>query len=118
MIDPRTTDTAQEADVHLAPRVGTNVAVLNGLLHLIIEAGRIDRDFLDAHTVGFDELEETVAPYPPERVEEIAGVPARQLRAAAEILGTAPSAGLDRPPGRLPVEPGDAPRPCRSTTCT
>ena len=54
--------------------VGTNVAVMNGLLHLVIEAGRIDRRFLDRRTVGFERLRETVAEYSPERVEEIAGI--------------------------------------------
>jgi len=91
VIDPRTTATAREADVHLAPRVGTNVAVLNGLLHLIIAQGHVDAAFITAHTVGFDALRATVASYPPERVQEIAGVPAAHMRAAAEILGTTPS---------------------------
>jgi len=88
-IDPRRTATAARADVHLAPRIGTNVAVLNGLLHLVIEAGRIDRAFLDRSTVGFDDLRRTVAAYPPDRVEAISGVPAERLRAAAGIVGEA-----------------------------
>src|SRR5581483_9355221 len=61
----------------------------NGLLHLIIANGQVDREFIDAHTVGFDQLREVVAKYPPERVEEITGIPARQLREASQILGTA-----------------------------
>src|SRR5205085_12265063 len=51
VIDPRTTMTAREADIHLAPRVGTNVALLNGLLHLVISAGHVDRSFVDNHTM-------------------------------------------------------------------
>src|SRR5512142_2364555 len=51
-VDPRRTDTAKEADIHLAPRVGTNLAVMNGLLNLIIADGNIDREFIDRHTVG------------------------------------------------------------------
>ncbi len=90
VIDPRRTATAAKADVHLAPRAGTNVAILNGLMHLIIEAGQIDREFLSRHTTGFDDLRRTVAEYPPERVEPISRVPADQLRAAARILGEAP----------------------------
>jgi ferredoxin-nitrate reductase len=90
VIDPRTTETARKADVHLAPRVGTNVVVLNGLMNLMIRDGRVDRAFLDAHTVGFDELKEVVAHYPPERVEELAQVPSADLRRAAAILGTTP----------------------------
>ena len=69
----------------LAPRVGTNVALLNGLINLLIEAGHIDRLFIDTHTVGFEGLKLTVADYPPDRVEKITGVPADRLRAAAEL---------------------------------
>ncbi|HEX9959091.1 MAG TPA: nitrate reductase, partial [Fibrella sp.] len=88
VIDPRTTFTAQQATVHLAPRVGTNIPVMNGLLNLIIQAGQIDQSYIDAHTVGFGELKAIVAQWSPERVEAISGVPADQLRAAAHILGT------------------------------
>lgn len=89
VIDPRRTETAKEADIHLAARVGTNVPVMNGLLNLIIQAGQIDPAYIGAHTVGFEELRQTVAQWPPERVEAVAGVPPTQLRAAAEILGAA-----------------------------
>lgn len=89
VVDTRRTDTAKEADVHLAPRLGTNVAVMNGLLNLIIANGQIDRDFIDKHTVGFDKLRAVVEKYPPERVEQITGIPAAQLREAARLLGTA-----------------------------
>ncbi|GAA6619517.1 molybdopterin oxidoreductase family protein [Scytonema sp. NUACC26] len=89
VIDPRRTFTAKEADVHLAPQVGTNVPVMNGLLNLIIEAGHINSEFIDKHTVGFLKLKETVSCWTPERVEQVAKVPAQQLRAAADILGTA-----------------------------
>ncbi|AMV37428.1 molybdopterin oxidoreductase family protein [Planctomyces sp. SH-PL62] len=91
VIDPRSTATAKEADVHLAPRLGTNVPVLNGLIRLIIEAGQVDRDYIAAHTVGFERLEEAVRSWPPERVAEVSGVPADSLRAAAAILGGAKS---------------------------
>ena len=88
VVDPRPTPVAQEADVHLAIRPGTNLALLNGLLREIIERGWIDRAFIDAHTVGFDQLAETVGSYDPERVARICGVPADQVREAARILGT------------------------------
>jgi anaerobic selenocysteine-containing dehydrogenase len=87
VVDPRGTPTASEADVHLAPRLGTNVAVLNGLMHLIIESGQIDRRFIDAHTVGFDALQAMVAPWTPERVAQLTQLPPERLRAAAAILG-------------------------------
>jgi anaerobic selenocysteine-containing dehydrogenase len=91
VIDPRGTVPAKAADVHIAPRAGTNVAVLNGLLHEIIRNDWSDRAFIDAHTVGFKDLERTVAWWPPERVEEVAGVPRDRIVAAAEIIGTAPT---------------------------
>jgi ferredoxin-nitrate reductase len=91
VIDPRETETAKEADVHLASRIGTNVAVMNGLLRLIIEAGQVDQQFVAEHTVGFEKLREVVSTYTPEMVEAITGVPAEKLREAAEILGTAPT---------------------------
>ena len=89
VIDPRQTPTAAEADVHLAPRLGTNVAVMNGLLHLVIAAGQVDWAFVDRHTVGFDKLAATVEAYTPERVEAITGIPAAKLIEAARLVGAA-----------------------------
>jgi len=88
VIDPRTTYTAEKATVHLTPRVGTNVPLMNGLLNLIIEAGHINPTYIKAHTQGFDELKQIVAKWTPERVEQLTGVPAAKLREAAHILGT------------------------------
>jgi anaerobic selenocysteine-containing dehydrogenase len=89
VIDPRETDSAREAEVHLAIRPGTNLAVLNGLARELIENDRIDRAFVDLHTIGFDALEKTVSPYTPERVAEICRVAADDVRRAAEIIGEA-----------------------------
>jgi len=91
VIDPRETYTAQKATVHLAPKPGTNIPVMNGLLNLIIEAGHINKAYIDAHTVGFEELKKIVSKWPPERVETVSGVPAAKLRQAAQILGTTKS---------------------------
>ena len=91
VIDPRRTPTADRAEVHLTPRIGTNVPVLSGLMHLLLKHGWIDRTYIDEHTVGFEQLECTVAHWPASRVAEVAGVPARQLEAAAEIIGTSPA---------------------------
>ncbi|MFL5879038.1 MAG: molybdopterin oxidoreductase family protein, partial [Actinomycetota bacterium] len=88
-VDPRETPVARAATVHLAPRPGTNVVLMNALLHEIIGNGWIDREYVDAHTVGFDELEKQVQEYPPELAEEICDVPAAQVREAARIIGTA-----------------------------
>lgn len=86
VIDPRRTPTAQEADLHLAPKIGTNVAVLNGLLHLLIAGGHIDEAFIQHHTLGFDELAKVVTTYTPERVETLSGVSAADLKKAAELI--------------------------------
>ena len=87
VIDPRKTETAKEADVHLAPRVGTNVAVLNGLQHLLIRNGHIDRSWIAGHTVGFEQVEQIVEKWTPERTEQVTGIPARSLRDAADLIG-------------------------------
>jgi ferredoxin-nitrate reductase len=89
VIDPRCTESAREAEVHLAIRPGTNLAVLNGLAQQLIERGAVDRAFIDRHTVGFDDLEKTVARYTPERVAEICGIPADDVRRAATVIGEA-----------------------------
>ncbi len=77
------------AEVHLAPLPGTNVALMNGLLHEMIRNGWIDRAYIDTHTVGFDDLRDRVAAYPPERVATICRIDASDLRRAARLLGTA-----------------------------
>jgi anaerobic selenocysteine-containing dehydrogenase len=88
VVDPRRTLTVSSgADLHLQLKPGSNVALLNGLCHLLIENGTIDRDFIAKHTTRFDQLREIVAVYTPDRVEEICGVPAAQLRTAAEWIG-------------------------------
>ena len=87
-VDPRETPVAREADIHLAPRLGTNVALLNGLLHEVLHRGWFDERFLRAHTIGFEKLAATVAHYAPSRVAEICDVPSRSITAAAECLGT------------------------------
>src|SRR5919202_1987850 len=89
VVDPRRTNSAREADVHLPIRNGTNLALLNGIQHELIANGWIDREFVEAHTVGFEKLERIACDYPPERVAEICGVPADDVRAAARIIGSA-----------------------------
>ncbi|MBV8931402.1 MAG: molybdopterin-dependent oxidoreductase, partial [Kutzneria sp.] len=88
-VDPRPTRVAEAATVHLAPLPGTNVALMNAILHEIIVHGWIDKDYVRAHTVGYDELEHLVRDYSPERVSKICRVPAERIRAAAEVIGGA-----------------------------
>jgi len=86
-VDPRRTPVAQEADIHLALRPGTNLALLNGLLREVIEHGWYDPDFVGAHTVGFDELARLVDGYPVDRVARICDLDPGAVRAAAALLG-------------------------------
>jgi assimilatory nitrate reductase catalytic subunit len=87
--DPRRTATARAATRHLALTPGTDLALVNGLLHLLINAHAVDLDYIAERTTGFDEVRRTVASYYPERVERITGVPAHQLRAVAASLAGA-----------------------------
>lgn len=88
-VDPRRTPVAEAATVHLAPRPGTNLALMNALLHEVIELGAIDHDYLARHTVGFDALAQLVADYPPERAARVCDVPVDDVRLAARIIGSA-----------------------------
>ncbi|MDR6980763.1 anaerobic selenocysteine-containing dehydrogenase [Streptomyces sp. 3330] len=88
-VDPRPTPVARRAAVHLAPRPGTNLALLNALLHEVIRTGRTDRDHLAAHTVGFEELARRLEECTPRWAARICDVPAASIGAAAELLGTA-----------------------------
>lgn len=90
VVDPRPTPAAREADVWLPVRSGTNVALLNAIQHELIVHDWLDEGFIAEHTVGFDALKRTVSEYPPERAAEICGVPADEIRRAAEILGRTP----------------------------
>ncbi|WP_338890175.1 nitrate reductase [Rhodococcus sovatensis] len=88
-IDPRPTHVARQAAVHLAPMPGTNVALMNGILHEIISNGWVAQDYIDRHSVGFDDLVSHTRAYSPERVAEICGVDADDIRRAAYLVGTA-----------------------------
>ncbi|NIH79695.1 anaerobic selenocysteine-containing dehydrogenase [Amycolatopsis viridis] len=88
-VDPRETPVARASAIHLAPLPGTNVALMNALLHEIIAHDWVDHDWVRRHTVGYDELAAAVQDYPPERAAEICGVPAERIRLAAGLLGRA-----------------------------
>src|SRR3712207_468273 len=87
VVDPRPTPPARRADVHLQVKNGTNLALMNGLLHEIVANEWYDEEYVAAHTRGFKELKSTVEEYPPERVAEICEVDAEQIREAARIIG-------------------------------
>ncbi|MBI3360744.1 MAG: molybdopterin-dependent oxidoreductase [Chloroflexi bacterium] len=83
--DPRTIELAGFADVHLRHRPGTDLALLNGLAHVIVAENRHRREFIEARTEGFDEWRAAIGEYPPERVSEMAGVPAADIIRAARL---------------------------------
>ncbi|WP_159898661.1 formate dehydrogenase subunit alpha [Salinirussus salinus] len=89
VFDPRKVGIAEHADQYTRTRPGYDVAWLNGLIREVIQQGYHDEAFIERNTTGFADLREKVDPYTPERVAELAGVPAEELRSAAETLGTA-----------------------------
>ncbi|GGN31038.1 molybdopterin oxidoreductase family protein [Actinoplanes campanulatus] len=88
VIDPRRTNTANGAHMHLAPLPGTDLALANGMLHIAIREGWIDEAFIADRTEGFAAVRTTTNAYWPERVERMTGVPEAQLREAVRLLAT------------------------------
>jgi anaerobic selenocysteine-containing dehydrogenase len=88
VVDPRLSESARRATLHLAPRIGTNLALLNGIQHLMFKNGFIDSDYVSKHVVGLDDLGAAVEEYDPQTVEDITGVSVEQLQEAARIIGT------------------------------
>ena len=92
VIDPRRTDTAAMADLHLAIQPGTDVALFNGMLHHLIWEGLIDGAYIDAHTEGFAELKSLVRNYTPRFSAELCGIREDDLIQAADWFGASPAA--------------------------
>lgn len=86
--DPRRIDITEFATLHLRLKPGTDIALLNGLMCIILEKGYEDKAFIESRTENFEEFKANVMQYNPELVSEITGVPVTQLYEAAEILGT------------------------------
>lgn len=91
VIDPRRTELAGIAAIHLAVRPGANVALLNALGRLLLDAGRVDREYLDARTEGFSDLAAFLAAMSLEHAIDAAGVPAGDVHRAARILEGGPA---------------------------
>ncbi|TXL76669.1 molybdopterin oxidoreductase family protein [Vineibacter terrae] len=92
VVDPVATRTAKKADWHIRIRPGTDAALALGMMNVIIAEGLVDRDYVEKHTVGFDELEERAAQFPPDKVAAITGVAADDVRRLArEFATTQPS---------------------------
>ncbi|WP_079023492.1 molybdopterin oxidoreductase family protein [Streptomyces odonnellii] len=91
VVDPRRTKTAEQADLHLAPRPGTDLALALGLLHLVVAQGRTDEEFIRERTTGWEEARAGAMAHWPELVERITGVGVPELRAAVTLFCDAPS---------------------------
>jgi formate dehydrogenase alpha subunit len=94
VVDPRRTELADNAHLWLRLKPGTDNALVNGLLYLIIGNGWHDKAYIDERCEGFDDLWKVVQEYPPERVAQITGVPVEQIQAAAELYARTPKAGI------------------------
>jgi ferredoxin-nitrate reductase len=92
VVDPRRTETAAVADLHLAIRPGTDIDLLNGMAHLLHRWGCIDQDFIDRHTDGWDAYRQVISHYPPGVVADRCGLAIADLEAAARLWAEASGA--------------------------
>ncbi len=92
--DPRAIELTDYATVHLRQRHGTDVALVNGLMHVILEEGLEDAEFIAQRTAGFEELRAAVEAYSPEVTQKITGIPADDIVKAARIYGSATAAAI------------------------
>jgi len=89
VVDPRVSKTARMADVHLPILPRTDIALLNGIAHVLIQSGLIDSDYIQAHTEGFEELKKHLELYTPERVAQVTGLSEEQVYQTAFMYGRA-----------------------------
>jgi formate dehydrogenase alpha subunit len=89
VVDPRRIPIVLQSDLHLQQNLGTDVALINGLMHIILKNGWQDQAFVDERTENVEELKKVVENYPPEKVSEITGIPVADLEKAAEYYAKA-----------------------------
>jgi formate dehydrogenase major subunit len=94
VVDPRKIPITQFATLWLRQKLGTDVAWINGMMHVIIEEGLYDEPYVNSRTVGLDEVKSIVKGYTPGYVEEITGIPKDQLIQAARLYASAPAASI------------------------
>ena len=94
VIDPRRTDLVEEAVLWLSPAPGFDLAILNGLAHVILRAGLHNRDFIERHTENFDAFRQTVEKYTPDYVEELTGIRKEDLIQTARLYAKAGNASI------------------------
>ncbi|MCK9542381.1 MAG: bifunctional nitrate reductase/sulfite reductase flavoprotein subunit alpha [Novosphingobium sp.] len=89
VVDPRRNATADKADLFLQVKPGTDLALMNGLLHLLVETGKTDDAFIAEFTEGWEAMPDLLADYPPAKVAQMTGISEADLRKAAEWIGDA-----------------------------
>jgi assimilatory nitrate reductase catalytic subunit len=94
VVDPRITPLARTCDLFLPVKPGRDIALFNGILHLLILNNWLDHDFIANHTTGFESVAEHVRAWTPRRTAEVTGIAERSIRQAAEWWGTAKSSFL------------------------
>ena len=94
VVDPRKIELTQFAHIWLRQRPGTDVALFNGIMHVILQEGLEDTEFIKKRTENFELFKKTVKDYPPEKVEKITGVPARDIIKAARIYARAEKSSI------------------------
>ncbi|MBN2437998.1 MAG: molybdopterin-dependent oxidoreductase, partial [Deltaproteobacteria bacterium] len=94
IIDPREIDLVKYATLWLRQKPGTDVAVFNGLMNVIIEEGIFAKEYVESRTEGFDALKKAVEKYTPAYTEKISGVPAEDLKTAARLYAKANKASI------------------------
>ncbi len=94
VVDPRYTDTAQLADLHLAILPGTDVALFNAMLHVMLQEALIDPAYIARHTEGFESVKSTVSEYSPQKVADICGISAEDIIQAARWFAQGPALSM------------------------
>lgn len=92
--DPRRIDLVKDAEIFMQIKPGTNIALLNGMMHVIIKEGLQDQAYIDARTEGYEEMVEMVKDYTPEKVAEICEIKAEDVVAAARLYAKANNAAI------------------------
>lgn len=94
VIDPRRTEIARLADIHLQIEPGTDAAFVNGLMHIILEEGWQDEEYINDRVTGFDEIKEVVKNYTPESVSKLTGISVEEMYTVAEMYAKTKKAGI------------------------
>lgn len=93
VVDPRRTELAEMATLWLPLNSGTDVALINGLMHIIVKEGWEDKEFIETRCTGYEELLKTIEKYPPDVVTRITGIPEEMLYEAARLYTSTKKSG-------------------------